>query len=210
MEFLGFTLSVWFAILLGVLFLALVATCAFDRRGTESPKWFVVVLTLVVLVIATWGDVSWAMFKSPTLWKNVGMYLGVGAAYSLIEFVFAIRRERQVWAETWGNFKASYAQRDPRHIDTADPQAMEREFAASRSHIGTLVNVRLEGTRLCPYMNTTELSQSLACWTVFWPAYAISLALDDLLVAVCRRVADVVAFLSRGIVRRLFANTFSR
>jgi len=48
----------------------------------------------------------------------------------------------------------------------------------------------------------------VGCWTAFWPAYAVSLLIGDFMTEVCRRFADLLAALSSGFVRRMFAKTF--
>ena len=53
------------------------------------------------------------------------------------------------------------------------------------------------------------LSQAIGCWTLFWPAYALSLALGDLLTELWQRMAEVLTKISTRFVQRTFSKEFS-
>ena len=53
------------------------------------------------------------------------------------------------------------------------------------------------------------LSQAIGCWTLFWPAYALSLALGDLLTELWQRMADVLTAISARFVSNTFHKAFT-
>ena len=53
------------------------------------------------------------------------------------------------------------------------------------------------------------LSQAIGCWTLFWPAYALSLALGDLLTELWQRMAEALTKISARFVQRTFSKEFS-
>lgn len=240
MDFLGFTLSVWSAIALGVFFIAMVVACTADRRHREGPKWAVLGIGAIAFVAwHWWGDTgfSWRSFFGSGFWKAAGFYLGLGVAYSALEFWFQIRREAREWAKAWEGFKkneadererarrseseplsAAYSRSAPprpRHEDQPEPSIEERFANKAAGGYGrrygshNLTDIALDANKsLVPVVNKQELAEAIGCWTVFWPAYAVSLALGDLLTELCRRLADVFAALSGRFVRRSFAKVF--
>jgi hypothetical protein len=227
MDFLGFTLSVWAAIAAGVFFLAMVLACTTDRYGNEGPKWFVLIAGIAVFGFMYWGDISWKYFLSAPFWKGVGIYLGIGIAYSLLEFWIGIRKAVRYWGREWNSFKeneearirnatsnqASNASKHRRQYEEEDTSTLEQRFVKSASGRGSrnaLVDVKLDDQKkVVPVVNRGELSESIACWTIFWPAYAVSLLLGDLFYELCKKFADIVAALSGRVVRRAFSGTFT-
>lgn len=236
MDFLGFTFSVWAAIAVGVFFLCMVFACTADRRNIESSKWWVFIIGVAVLTYWQWGHVSLSYFLGAELWKAVGIYAGIGLAYSFVEFLFQVRREARYWADAWQQFKIrdareqqsqAEAERNPGYSDVDQrsgrrpepsrtpepPETLEQRFI---KHVNAyrernrLVFIKLEEGAIVPNINKRELIESIGCWTLFWPAYAVSLVLGDLLTEIGRRFADVFVALSRGLIRRTFSKTFAR
>lgn len=211
MDFFGFTLSVWAAIGIGVFFLFLVFACTADRHDQEANKWFVLLAGLVGFVAWQWKGLSLDYFTSAPFWKAVGIYFGIGLAYSLLEFWFKIRREARKWSRDWKSFQVEYKQ------ERASPQqrsglTAEAAFVAQferASKRNRIIQVELDANgNIAPAINRSELSQAIGCWTLLWPGYAVSLVLGDLLREITRKLADGLAFLSGRFVKRTFANTF--
>ncbi len=210
MDFLGFTLSVWAAIGIGVFFLALVIACTADRYDHPKSKWVVLLFGLLAFVLWQWSDLSWAAFTSASLWKGVSLYVAIGLAYSIIEFLFQVRRESRYWKKRWEDYKPNYkpSQRYPE-------QTMEEAFLEQRGHGHKLYSDALikmtvsPDKKLVPEIDRGTLAGNVTCWTLFWPAYAVSLALGDLLAEIFKRFAHVLAALSSGVVRRMFSKTFN-
>lgn len=223
MDFFGFTLSVWAAIAVGVFFLAMVLACTSDRYGSEGPKWFVLFAGIAVFGFMYWGDISWKYFLSAPFWKGMGIYLGIGLGYSLLEFWIGIRKAVRYWGREWSNFKeneetrlrhsASVAPHQRRQQEEEDSSTLEQRFIREKGNHhrrAALVHVKLdEQNKIVPVINRGELAESIGCWTVFWPAYAISLLLGDLFYELCKKFADIVAVLSGRMVRRAFSGTFN-
>jgi hypothetical protein len=59
-----------------------------------------------------------------------------------------------------------------------------------------------------PKVNRLSLSRNIGSWAFFWPFYAISLILGDLLNEVFKAIADFFVRLSSRFVRLQFANVF--
>lgn len=220
MEFLGCTLSVWAAIAIGVFFLAFVLSCTADRHGQAGAKWGVLALAIVVFVLWQWvaGDMSWAVLLSASFWRNLGFYLAIGLGYSLVEFFFEVRRDSRQWGKDWETFKANEAIREGRpdrgsqgvglHQNKPENQTLEQRFVSNRRNTERLVNVTLNEGRIEPVINRKVLAENISCWTLFWPAYAVSLVLGDLLEEIFRKAADFFVMVSGRFVRATFAKSF--
>lgn len=230
MDFLGFTLSVWTAIAFGVFFLVMVGACTADRHDREGFKWGTLFIGLVAVAIWQWDQLSWGFFLSAAFWKAVGIYAGIGLAYSVIEFWFKIRREAREWGKAWQRFQDQHARSVVETSETSptitnarmfkpkpeEDVSLESRFLKewsgrelSNGGRNRIVKIELDQAgKLVPIVNRRELAESIGCWTLFWPGYAVSLVLGDLLTEVFRRLADLLAVLSRGFVRRAFSNTF--
>lgn len=215
MDFFGFALSVWAAIGLGVLLLALVVACTLDRRDIAAPKWWVLVLGLIVFGVWTWGDLGWATFTSATFWKPVGLYLAAGVVYSFFEFFFQVRKESRTWKAQWEHFKANeLSRRGTGAPAEKEQQTLEEAFFDDRRrdnklHSSALVQMTLDKDKKpVPVIDRVALTKGVTVWILFWPAYAISLVLGDVLAEFFERFADLLVKLSTGMVRRMFANSF--
>ena len=211
MDFLGFTLSVWAAIGLGVFFVAMVVACNLDRHRHESLKWWVFALGLVAVGVLAWQDpnLGWKVVFTAGFWKAAGLYLGLGVVYSLIEFRFQIRREARTWAQRWEHFQRHWSPnpnvRQEQDVKSAFIEHMNGCYG--RAHLTRMV--KTESDSLVPEVDKKELSQAIGCWTLFWPAYALSLALGDLLTELWQRMAEALTKISARFVQRTFSKEFA-
>ena len=209
MDFLGFTLSVWAAIGVGVLFIALVVACNFDRDNRSAPKWIVFTIGLIAFCAWQWDNLSLDSLTNAALWAGVAWYLVIGFVYSIVEFVFTVRRESRQVASEWDHFKKNHSvARDGRDNDG---KTLEQKFVERSSYRSSrVIALQVEDGNLVPSVQRSELAQAIGCWTLFWPGYAVSLVLGDLLTEIFRKVADVLAALSTGFVKRTFARAFKQ
>lgn len=212
MDVLSFFGGVWTSIIFGVLAIAMVISCGLDRNEyAEGPKWWVT-LCIVLALCVLWYSDGWSfssLWQGDTarrFWANVGIYLAVGLGYSLLEFALDVRRSARYWAEEWNKFKRAH----PKNTEN-----LAIEFASKwptftkhydRRIIGIDINSLHDGVE--PKINRQQLAESIGVWTLFWPFYAISLVLGDLLTEVFRVIADVLAKLSGRLVRAAFKDVF--
>ena len=211
MDFLGFTLSVWVAIGLGVFFVAMVVACNLDRHRHESLKWWVFALGLIAVGVLVWRDpnLGWQVVFTAGFWKAAGAYLGLGVLYSLVEFRFQIRREARVWAQRWEHFQVHWSP-SPNARQDQDIRSAFVDHSNSRYSGAYLTRmVKAEAGSLAPEIDRKDLSQAIGCWTLFWPAYALSLALGDLLTELWQRMADVLTAISARFVSNTFHKAFT-
>lgn len=59
-----------------------------------------------------------------------------------------------------------------------------------------------------PRIDKEELAFFAAHWTLFWPAFAVGLLLGDFVTEVFNQLANLIARLSTGVVRRMYQNVF--
>lgn len=216
MDILGFFGSVWLAIGVGIFMLAMIIGCTYDRRDRESAKWWVFFIGLAAYAVYSWNTgyrLSWATFIESELWKFIGIYLLIGLAYSVLEFALEIRRSVRRWKALWIEFRAN-AKRNKADVDV-NPEDVATSFVASTQRysnhvIGVAVNPDAKGPDelIVPKVDRTRLAEFVGVWMIFWPFYAVSLIVGDLLAEVARIVADVFAKISGRFVRMSFANVF--
>lgn len=100
-------------IFIGGFFLLMVIATAFDRRHNEYPKWWVLLIGFVGVVLYLWGSISfsaiWAAVTSWTFWQPALIYLGAGLIYSGLEFTLEVRRMARAHADGWQRFISSTA-----------------------------------------------------------------------------------------------------
>jgi hypothetical protein len=72
------------------------------------------------------------------------------------------------------------------------------------------VGLAVDDTGLAPEpkIDKVELAEHVGAWTFFWPAYAVSLVLGDLLTEIFQWLADALVKLSGRFVRMSFAGVF--
>lgn len=203
MEIFGFVVSVWAAVLFGLFAVAMVVSCTFDRRGTEEPKWYVFATLIVFLIAWGWNEVYWKdLLFSKRLWVDLSLYLLIGLGYSIIEFLMEVRRSARYWAEEW----KSYVRRNKGVIEALQQEFLGMHISSCKHRIIGITATDAGGIE--PKINRSELAQGIGCWTFFWPFYAISLVIGDLLDEVWRVMADVLVSISGRFVRLTFKDVF--
>jgi hypothetical protein len=209
--FAGFAVSVWAAIGIGIFFIAMIIGCTFDRHQTEAPKWWILIVGSLTYVVWQWSNLSWHAFLARELWTSVGTYLLIGLAYSLLEFALEVRTAARYWNARWEDFKSNRS-KGIYHGRTLE-QSVVKDFidgatgySDSKRIIG--ISANKEGDQIEPKINRVELGESIGCWAVFWPFYAISLIIGDLFTEVFRIVADFLVTISGRAVRMAFRNVF--
>lgn len=95
-------------IFIGVFFILMVIGTVLDRRYSEGPKWYILGIGLLLVVIYFWNltDFStvWAAVSDWTFWKPFIIYLVAGLAYSVLEFVLTVRKMERAHATDWEAF----------------------------------------------------------------------------------------------------------
>lgn len=226
------------ALALFVVFLCL--GTAFDRRGHESFKWWVLFIGIVVLAALNLSSISfagiWESITSASLWKTVGLYALVGLGYSMVEFFLHVRRAARATASSWADFiqredtwafhqggepapeelavrvengvlKATYAEMFKHGSEFARIKIVQQFTSHFRSN-DALIKINSNSGHPIPVVDKGELASYIGAWTTFWPFYAISLILGDLLEEVWNIIASIVAKISGRFVRMAFADVF--
>lgn len=220
MDFLGFTLSVWAALAFGVFFIAMVIGCTLDRHNrSDGFKWFVFIVGLIALAGWHWSEWSWKQLFSAEVWKPVLIYLAIGLVYSVLEFFVKVRKEAKAWRVAWEDYKKLDALpigEQPNHrVERNVHKSLEARFCTSNhrlpsNRITDVKCVSIDGKdTVVPVVIRGSLTAEISCWTLFWPAYAFSLILGDLLYEFFQKIADIIVALSSGIVRRMFSKVFT-
>lgn len=217
MDIIAFFGSVWLAIGAGIFVLAMIIGCTADRNNYESGKWWVFFIGVILFTIYNWKNgyrMSLDTFLSADLWKFIGIYLLVGIGYSVIEFMLEVRRSARFWKEEWKRFYNENARIGK--SDELPPNDVALKFV-SRSYrsnypriIVAALNPNSKDTTelLQPHVNRKELAEHISVWIIFWPFYAVSLIIGDLVMEIARVLADVFAKISGRFVRMSFANVF--
>lgn len=108
----------------------LVIGASLDRRGNESPKWYILGIGFVLVAFWFWNDftffgpaevaavmegdkvvseaqtrvVLWDVMTSWSFWTPVWIFLGAGLAYSVLEFVLEVRRTARRYTKAWADY----------------------------------------------------------------------------------------------------------
>lgn len=102
------TLGLFELIFIGVFFILMVIGTALDRRYNESPKWWILGVAFVVVLIYFWSKTDftsvWTAVISLEFWKPFGIYLGAGLLYSVLEFILSVRKMQRKHETAWRSF----------------------------------------------------------------------------------------------------------
>ena len=180
----------------------------------------------------------WETVQNLYFWKPVGTYLLAGLVYSLLEFVLEVRRTarhyRKAWLKALDGQVSMYKldvdgafvydaknQRIPMTMSLRDLLASREQFTVkAMEEINHFINCNQlacgcvglaygEGTGIPePTIKKNALADSIGVWTFFWPAYATSLVIGDLLIEVFNLLAETLVKISRRFVRFSFADVF--
>lgn len=222
LEFFG---SVWVSIAVGLFILFMVVGCSFDRSDNESFKWWAFVVGSIVLFLTfifTKNETTSIkdIARSSINWFVI--YLVIGLVYSVLEFFVAVRKSSRYWKRAYEEYKldaSRYLGKSNHSTDHLIPSvehfvevrirytnedAYHKRFIQVKSAWSENKDV---GT-FEPTIHRGELAEAVGCWTFFWPFYAVSLILGDLLLEFFRAVAEILVNLSGGLVRLAFKDVF--
>lgn len=227
MDILSFFGSVWLAIFAGVFFIAMVVGCTFDRRQSEEGKWIVFGIGVVVAAIIGWLNGYHFSFDSIlSTWKTiltyVGIYLAIGLAYSIIEFMLDVRRSVRYWSERWASYMQSegstrYSSKSVEQFRNMARDEKANMFVATNVGQRRIITIGMnenpsadknDKDLIVPKVDRKELAEAIGCWAIFWPFYAVSLIIGDLLMEVWRTFADFMVYMSGRFVRMAFSDVF--
>lgn len=218
----GIALGLIELVLISVFVLGLILAVSFDRQGKDEPKWVVLGIGLLVFGIMTWSNWTFAGIGATLLtsafWMPVVKYLGFGLLYSSLEFVREVRKSAAALKDRWERAMSKRV----REVfpDVKEHGAKSEHFNVVNGFVNDFVQ-RHDSTRTIvgvskgedyisvePRINRGELADCISAWTFFWPFYAVSLILGDLLTEVFRVVADFFVGLSGRFVRLSFKDVF--
>lgn len=123
-------------VLLEIVFIAiflilLVIGASLDRRGNESPKWWILGVGFIIIGAWFWNDftffgpaevaavvdasgkvieeaqtrvVLWDAVSTWSFWSPFWMFLGAGLVYSILEFVLEVRRTARRYTKAWSDY----------------------------------------------------------------------------------------------------------
>jgi len=219
--FAGIAAMVWWEIVLIVLIggLLIVGT-HWDRtsRGS-SAMWSAVFVVIVATTLYMGFTPALDMVMSSAFWKNVALYLGIGLVYSwVVEFLFGLRRARKHYRECWERAvredkKLKNYLSNPEDCTTEVKDGAKDAISYFHKHYDSksrLIGIDLAENNLSvtPRVNRAVLVNSVAAWSMLWPAYAVSLIVGDLFNQVIEFIVDISSKLSTMAVRFTFQNTF--
>lgn len=224
----------WFNLFLILLFVfAETITVTHDRRHiNEDEKWWVLSAGfLLFLVFFRNYPSEIGAVLTWKFWEPVFVYLGIGLLYSIIEFLFEVRREAVFYAAEWQkHFKVAAAATTYSHagtftlqeifVDVGDKGACSRHFNAAHDtcmsfirkhmHDDRIIKLKPDESAIYPtaHVYKAELIGHISAWTLLWPFYLLSLVLGNLLTQFFHAVVNALVRFSGAFVRLNFANTF--
>lgn len=220
----GMAALVWWEILiLAIIGITFVGGTAFDRYNkTSAAIWLALAALFFVIGFKLGISAMFAMLASAAFWSAVGWYLGFGLVYSwLIEFQFAVRRAKNYYAASWEDhlverpwlkeFLTKHQTKEG--VDADELDAANKDINAfvtfnRRSYDVIVVEASKTGMRPELKINRGALVNNITAWTFFWPFYAISLVVGDLIKMVVETVVDLMSNLSNRYVKWVSINTF--
>lgn len=121
-------------------------------------------------------------------------------------------------ADNTRRLRASYQGKEG-DLDMTDPltatEMMAEKYIEQNSHykssheiIGIRAGKPTDESPVVPYVRRFVLARHVSAWTIFWPFYAISLIIGDLLTQIFRIIADIIVYMSGRMVKRMFKNVF--
>lgn len=235
MTFLG--LGLLELLFVSLLLVALVLGTSLDRSyKSYSIKWWVAVAAIGVFGVFNFNTFTvngliGSLF-SMDFWRPAAVYLGAGLLYSAFEFVITIRRLARETKEAWTRLldedvrtsdgisgaKIAYVKLST-VIQNANAEGGDLSIALAHKHIDSfitsrmfkydgLLNLKRVGTEIDTTVDKAVLSRHIGAWTIFWPAYFVSMIIGDLLVEIFNAVAEFFVKLGGRFVRATFADVF--
>jgi hypothetical protein len=105
-----FGITILEVIVLTVLAILFIISAAYDRsHRSYSFKWWTLVLGIAALILMfgpnEWSvSAVWNSILSWEFWRPIVIYFSLGALYSIVEFLFQIRRESKILKESWSAY----------------------------------------------------------------------------------------------------------
>jgi len=202
--FVGLTALVWWEILLiSIIGLTLIVGTSLDRAYNRSGLMWLGAAVGVAAIAYAIGTSIFSMVTTAQFWGWILTYLLIGQAYSwFLEFPLSVRRAKNVVSAQWERFVKTGPGLNSRTVS-----GFCREYnSLTRCEVIKLTSTDLNIT---PVVNKKTLVDNVSSCTVLWPAYLVSLVLDDLFVQVVETIVDLTQRLSNKFVEFVFKDTFS-
>ena len=108
MSIFGLAFTIFHLVAFAVFTVLFCLGAAFDRRGNEGFKWWVLFGAFIVLVSFSIGSISlasiWGSLTSASFWQMAGIYAILGLTYSVIEFFLHVRKNAKETSTSWAKF----------------------------------------------------------------------------------------------------------
>ena len=234
MELLLFGIALTATHLLGlfVLFVLFCVSTSYDRRGSSTFKWLLLLgtaITVGVVISPNWNFQTAKDFVlSSALWIPVITYAVLGLMYSGVEFLLTVRKGVREIAVRWasylkqrgngytggattpinGDVIAKAKEADATDEDIREAAGLCTSFAANARYNFIGFESPKGKLDIEPKIDRLDLSQYIGAWVVFWPFYLVSLILGDLLSELFQSIADFIAERCGRFVRNAFSGVF--
>lgn len=208
-----------------------------DCHDEPGPKWAVMFIGLAALMYFTkhlWTfDSLMEFLLSKEFWIPFAKYLGLGVAYAIVEFVFAIRTSKRQLKDAWSRHLAEELNYQPRRdlkgfngtvlslyktesLDFTEDNAhieywakrRREDFVSSTNSKLLAVRVIVDSKQVIPTINKSYVYNNLFVWIIFWPFYAVSLILGRFLTDVLTGLSKVFVRIGDQIVKIAFKDMF--
>lgn len=126
------------------------------------------------------------------------------AAYSAV-----IEGEASVKREAKDAYEAAEAALATSLSKSKAASAAIESFVTSYKTRNRVVQLERDALNILPKINKLELSEHVAAWTIFWPAYLISTVLGDLLTHIWDAIAEFLTTFAGKYVKSVFKDAFS-
>lgn len=149
---------------------------------------------------ASWSE-SWTSFKNNK--SNIEKFDKEAA-----QAADNIQRARTSFRGDPADFKVDALAATPAELMAAHYIEQNGHYKSSHEIIGIRAGKPTDESLVVPYVRRLVLARHVSAWTIFWPFYAISLIIGDLLTQVFRIIADIIVYMSGRLVKRMFKNVF--
>lgn len=194
-----------------------------DRRGKTAMKWWALLLLVGVVAVMHRDSITldslMATATDLRMWTKIGIYLGIGFLYSfLIEFILGVRKSALYAKEKWAEAVKQAPNLVPLVTDGGQSlNQQDKEDAANvLSHFYLSFRPYAKYIELGrgkfglpdPRVNKAELACHVGAWMVFWPLYAVSLLLGDVIARVFDIITMMMGNFTNVVTKTLFKDVF--